>query len=212
MVGKTDDEQVEDIKRWWEKNGKFAIVLLVAVVASVGGGRAWQDYKQAKGESASVVFDQMLESLRSESADKVGEAAGVLIEKHADTQYAVMSALALVRVESEKGEYDSALQRLNWALENADTEALKHVVRIRLARLQVSMGKQDDALQIVAAVQDKQAFAPLYSVVKGDAHYAGGDSVAAIAAYQEALGSTTLAPQLRNLVQMKLDDLGAGDA
>lgn len=212
MVDKTDDEQVEDLKRWWEKNGKFVIILLITVVASVVGGRAWQDFQSSKNETASAVFDQVLDSMRAEKPDELAQSAGDLISKHADTQYAVMAALALAKNEVEKGELESAQQRLSWALENAESEDLKHVVRIRLARLQVGMGQHDASLKLVASVVDKHAFDALYAIVSGDAHFAGGNSTAAIESYQQAVKDTALAPQLRSAVQMKLDDLGAGEA
>ena len=211
MVDKTDDEQLEDLKRWWEKNGKFIILLLIVVISSVVGGKSWQSYKDAKNESASVSFDQMLQALQTDKADEVAVKAGEVIDKHADTQYAVMSALSLAKTEIEKGELDSASQRLNWALETAADEQLKHIIRIRLARVMIAQGQNDAALQAIAAFSEAGKFSALYAIVRGDAQFAKGEKESAVKAYQEAIKNTALAPQMRSMVQMKLEDLGAGE-
>jgi predicted negative regulator of RcsB-dependent stress response len=212
MVGKTDDEQVEDLKRWWEKNGKFVILLLIAVIASVVGGRTWNDYKSGKSEAASAVFDNMVSAIREQDVEKIEQFGGDVIAKHADSQYAVMSALALAKTDIEKQEFDSALQRLEWALANASTAELQHVIRIRLARLQVGTDKADAALQLINSVEDPQAFKSMYAVIKGDALFAKGDKTAAVVEWQQAIEDSSLSPQLKNFVQMKLDDAGAGKA
>ncbi|MDH5694585.1 MAG: tetratricopeptide repeat protein [Gammaproteobacteria bacterium] len=206
-MSKTDEEQIEDLKKWWEKNGKFVIILLLAVVCGVVGGRAWNNYQDGLKANASSLYDQMMEAVQGGNKEAALTAGGRLVESYSESAYAVLAALNLAKLEVEKGDTQSARTRLSWAIDKAQMDSLKHVARLRLTQLLLDANELDQALS-QTAVPDAGEFASAYSALKGDIYSKQGKLGEARIAYQQALERTDLAPQLRRTVQMKLDDLG----
>ena len=67
----TEEEQIASIKRWWEANGKFVIIGLIVVVATVIGTRAWQNFEMSALTKASAQFDLMMQELEQGREDSV---------------------------------------------------------------------------------------------------------------------------------------------
>jgi predicted negative regulator of RcsB-dependent stress response len=66
--------------------------------------------------------------------------------------------------------------------DSKDSE-LRHVARLRLARVQIDQGKPDDAISTLAAAEPGR-FAVRYHEVRGDALYAKNDAAGAVREYQ----------------------------
>jgi len=204
---RTEDDQIDAIKRWWEKNGKFLIIGLIFIFAGVVGGGVWKDYKQTAQFSVSNEFDVMMQELRDEKMDAALKRGGQLVDKHKDSHYAIMASLAMAKIEVEKGNLDAAKLRLTWALDNNDKPSIEHIIRLRLIRVLIATGKLDEALTL--AMQGNMSdFASEYSIIKGDIYRAQGESEQARNAYRLAIQSDGATPQTKQLVQLKLDDLG----
>lgn len=207
MVGKTDQEQIEDLKQWWEKHGKVILVGVVFLISGVIGGQVWMDFQESSKARVSGEFSLVMQELQNGDADAAAQRASALIEKNSESSYASLAALALAKVEVEKGELDNAQLRLQWAAEHSELAALKAVAKLRLAKVMLAQGEIDAALaQLDGNVP--ASFNAAYAVARGDAYAQKGDTAAARTAYQSALDDKELATQLRGLVQMKLDSLG----
>jgi len=211
VAHKTEEEQVEDLKRWWEKNGKFVIIAGIVIVASLVGRQAWNNFQVASLSKASAQYQTLMEELNNNQIDSVVQRAQTLEQSSADLIYSVLAALAAAKAHVEKGDNQAAAEQLQWALENAKTDKLKHIVRIRLAKVLIAQGKLDEALTH-ATFPQQGVFSSQYSVVKGDIYTKKSEIGSAKTAYQAALNDTSLGQQMRNFVQVKLDDLGgSGD-
>ena len=46
----TDDQEVEELKRWWNENGKTVVAGLVLGLGGVFGWTTWQGYSQTRAE------------------------------------------------------------------------------------------------------------------------------------------------------------------
>jgi len=84
---------------------------------------------------------------------------------------------------------------------------LKHIARLRLARLLIDQGKPDDAISTLAA-DTPGAFASRYHEVRGDAYAAKQDVKDAVTEYKAALDSSDLGNSDIALLELKLADLG----
>lgn len=208
---KTEEEQVEALKRWWEKNGKFVIIGGIVVVAGVVGGKAWKDFQVTTAGKVSAQFDLMLKELESGEWDSAKQRGTEIIENNKDLQYATLAAMAMAKVHVEKGENDQAFQQLSWALSSTADEKLQHIIRLRLAKVLIAQGKLDQAMTH-ATYPNTGGFASQYAIVKGDIYYKKGEFESAKTAYKSALSDSKLGGQLRNFVQLKLDDLGGDDS
>lgn len=203
----TDDEQLEDLKRWWKQNGRSVTTGLVIGLTVILGVRAWIDYQERQRLSASAEYDQLSAEFAQGNADAVLRRGNYLIENYARTPYAVLAALTLAKVHADRGDLPAARERWQWVIDKAKAPELVHVARLRLARVLAAEGETAGALKLLEEA-DAGAFAASYDELKGDLYVAMNEPDKARAAYQKAMtelesgvGSETL--------QMKFDDLGA---
>lgn len=208
---RTDEEQVEALKRWWEANGKLVILAGIFFVAVVVGGRVWMDFKETAMAKASAEYDLMLDEMLNEKVDDALRRGSMLMEQHADAPYAAMAALAMAKMEVEKGDLNSARLRLNWVLEHKTLDNLDHVARTRLVRILIEEGKLDEALT-QASVADMGTFSAEYSMLRGDIYRAQGKKDMAISAYKMAMDSAEVSPQTKSVLKLKLADLGEANS
>ena len=62
---RTEEEQVEALRRWWEENGRSTIVAIVVALAAGFGWQAWKGYNQDNIEGASNIYQSLLQSINS---------------------------------------------------------------------------------------------------------------------------------------------------
>ena len=129
----SDEELVELIQRSWERYG---VSLVVGVVLALGGVLGWRSYEAHEvetAEAASTAFYRYQQArAEGRDADAALEAAR-LTEAHGDTAYALFLALGNARDAVDAGDLTAAKAALESGLTLAPTEALKDVVRLRLA-------------------------------------------------------------------------------
>ena len=64
---RTEEEQIEALKRWWSENGKSIVIGIALAGASVFGWRAWQDQQQAE-HTGEVLFQEWCKPQACEEA------------------------------------------------------------------------------------------------------------------------------------------------
>jgi predicted negative regulator of RcsB-dependent stress response len=201
----SDEEQVAALKQWWDKNGTTLIIALVIFLAGVLGFRSWQDYKMSQAESASVIYQQMSALLES-SPDKAMEVGLRIVAEYPSSGYASMASLAMARLALQKGEPGAAAAHFRSVMESASTSELKQIARLRLARVLLTQGKSDEAMNILNAAEAGN-FRAAYDEVRGDIYLAQGNRQEARNAYANALDGYENLSSKRELLQMKIDDL-----
>lgn len=206
-VYRTDEERIEVIKAWWEKNGKFLVVAVIVIVSTVVGSRVWMNFKQAEAGRASAQYDLMLEEMDAGKADSALQRGATIVEQNSGSEYAVLAALAMAKMEVEKNDLNNARLHLQWTIDHASLDEIKHVARLRLARVQLADGKLDEALSLASTV-DTGAFAGEYDFLRGEVYLAKGQTDQARTAYEAAMKSETLGGQTKSIIRLKLDDLG----
>ena len=56
---RTEEEQVEVLKKWFGENGVSLVVSIVLVLAVVFGYRTWETQTRESGETASVMYENL---------------------------------------------------------------------------------------------------------------------------------------------------------
>ena len=67
-VYKTEEEQVEAIKKWWNENGKSIIVGIVVGITAIFGWRGYEARTATEAKAASILYEQLI--LASRKGDK----------------------------------------------------------------------------------------------------------------------------------------------
>lgn len=219
MAYDTDEEQIEALKNWWDENGTTIIVGIVLVLAVLFGTRYWDSSRLAMAEAASNVYMQILNQVQSDTDLEVDDAElNAALALHTQLKddfsasiYSRYSALMMARLYVQNGDLAGAAAELNWILENPKLgifqsipEELILTTRARLARVVLSQGDAQAALDLLAAVE-AGAFAGNYAEIRGDAYTALGRIDDARQAYQQALDLGVNA----EIVALKLNDISS---
>jgi predicted negative regulator of RcsB-dependent stress response len=202
-----EQEQLDAIKGWWNDNGKLVILALVAVAVGLAAFQGWRYYRAQQSERAAALFQQLEGAERANDPKRVREIAAQIRDKQASTQYAALAALSAAKASVSTGEIEDAKKNLEWVVERAKDEDLKDVARLRLAGVLLDEKKYDDALRVLSA-KSGEAYAGLYSDLRGDVLAAAGKPAEARAAYRAALDKSDPNSTYRRLIEIKLDALG----
>jgi len=201
----TEDEQVEDLKRWWKENGKAVIVGVVLGFSAILGTRMYLNHLETQRYEASIAYEGM-NMARQQQPEVMFTRGEQIVEKYPDTPYAAMASLALAKFHVDKGELAAARNRLQWVIEHESQPDIVHVARQNLARVLLAEGKPDQALALLADV-DMEVYTTVYQELRGDIYVSKKQPEQARTAYAAALEAMD-ANDDRQILQMKLDDLG----
>ncbi len=189
----SDEEQLENLKKWWREYG---IITLSIISISVGGYFGLIFYKENQREQsvvASSKYQDMLNISLVSPGKKIGATQQKLIEKitaelklsSESSQYSVYSALMMAKLYVEKNDLDKAAKELGWALSRSEEE-LAPIIKLRLARVEASRGNIDLALSMIKDETSK-SMTSAYSEAQGDFHMLTEDEVSAYDYYTLAL-------------------------
>ncbi|MHB0776249.1 YfgM family protein [Halomonas sp. WWR20] len=213
---RSEEEQLDAIKRWWKDNGKSLIAGVIIACIGVFAWKAWQNYQQNQAEAASQRYQQLLTLVGqgTDDADVLEQAASLaetLNNEHGGTLYADLAGLIEARAAVDSGDLGAARSTLEVLIERSERPYVQGLARLGLARLQVAEGDADTALTTLdTAIPD--ALGAQRADVRGDAYTALNRPDDARQAYQESLSLSQSTGQPIYGVQLKLDNLGTKDA
>lgn len=202
----TDEERIAQLKDWWAENGRFIIAGGALGFMAIFGWRGWQGHVEEQNRLSSALYQQRLGAGADDELQETTEKR--LMEEFGATPYAAFSALLRAQEAVEQDDYATAATQLQWVLDNNDSEELRHIARLRLARLLLAQDDGDAAWGLLQDVAYGE-FAALYEELRGDILLHLNDVAAAEEAYRQAL-STSQAQAAKEVLQMKLDNLGPG--
>lgn len=203
-----EQEQLDTLKAWWKDNGNFVLGALLVVVVAMGGWRGWQYYQNKQSAEAATLYAEFTRQLESNDAKRVNDAAAAVMEKFSGTAYASRAALMAAQVNESGKDIARAKTQLQWVIDHAGEATLKDVARLRLAAILLDEKAYDGAMKLLNAAHP-DSFNGLYADLKGDVLSAQGKTEEARTAYKLAFEKTDAKSMYRNLIQMKMDALGA---
>ena len=217
---RTEEEQIEAIKNWWNDNGKGIVAaVVVGVVASVGW-QWWQGSQVDKSERASLVYNELIElSANSELSPaqrvRVDELAATLKEDFGGTGYAKLADLVIAAELVERGEAQRAYVTLE-ALENdvASDPTLYGLVKLRRARLQATVNDAQSALATLETLVQGE-YAALARMAMSDIELNEGNYESALTQLNLALAlneDLTRTPEIQDRVAYLESRIGSASA
>jgi predicted negative regulator of RcsB-dependent stress response len=201
-------DQWEVVKGWLKENTPWIIAGVLIGGGLLYGWQWWQGRVTARAQTAAARYSDVLDALSRNDRARADQLAETLKKDYEETPYVDQAQLVLARADVESGQLEQAASRLSAIVANSKDEELRNVARLRLARVQLTQGKPDEALATLAK-GEAGAFAPAFEEVKGDAFLAKGDRAGALAAYRKAADVTEPALVDQGLLQLKINDLAA---
>ncbi|MBA34040.1 MAG: hypothetical protein CMI14_01260 [Oleispira sp.] len=210
---RTEEEQVEAIKNWWNENGKSLIITVVVVLAGYFGWNGYQENQRVQGEAAASIYEQLMSKAtkplsEQTEADKIEleTVAAQLKTEYPDSLYAQFAGLYLAKFAIEANDFDAASTELSALVEAKQVGPVTYLAQVRLARVFVQQNKLDEALALVATTPE-ESFTVQYEETKGDILFAKGELVSARDAYQSARAAAMALGINTQVLQRKIDDL-----
>lgn len=202
----TDEEQVERLKRMWDKYGNiFSSIILVGAMAIVGW-QWWQKHVAKVSFQASAIYEQLLTSASKQDETGVTAHAANLKKNYAKSPYADIAALTLSKQLVDEKQYAKASEQLQWVIDNGKHKALQQIARLRLARILLSQKQYEKGLTTLSKMTDS-AFEPMAAELRGDLFLSQGKREQARMAYTKALLNVPEKTLAHALIQMKLNDI-----
>ncbi|TYK67384.1 YfgM family protein [Colwellia echini] len=202
-IYQTEEQQVEAIKGYWQRNGN---TIIAGLVLGFGGFIGFNVYQDNKFEQQLMLSDNY-QSIIDESADDSdafvtqGEK---FISENPDSSYASLTALALAKKSASHKDWVAVQKQLTTAINTAPTDGIKAIASLRLARVQVQLEQYSEALATLNS-NLPESFTAAIEEIKGDAYLLQGKTDLARNAYQAAIAADGLATS--PALQIKLDDL-----
>ncbi|MGE6661767.1 YfgM family protein [Pseudomonas sp. NPDC077408] len=213
MTSGTEEEQLAQIKEWWQRNGKPLLMGGALALVLVFGWQFWQKHQLNQAQSASTIYQQLLNAALEEGKADTAEVSrlGNLLQKEfAGSHYAQYGSLFVAKVAVESGRLDEAATELQAVLDKPSDKTLEELARQRLARILAAQDKAEEGLALLEG-DAVEAFAASREELRGDLLVKLERPDEAHAAYSKAKELLSQDAAIGGL-QLKLDDLARGEA
>ncbi|MAM88157.1 MAG: hypothetical protein CME36_12715 [unclassified Hahellaceae] len=207
MVDRSDDEQLDALKQWWQANGTSLIVGVILAIAAIFGFKAWQNNQLQQEAESSLKYQQLVEaaaadqqsaflkaqqskaegddSASTDDADTARFLAKELKEATSIKGYELLADLYLSRSHFSASELDEAHKQLIGTLEQTESESLKRIIQARLARVEMAQEKYEAALARLDVPKD-DVFYTYFQELRGDIYKLTQKPELALEAYRNA--------------------------
>ena len=195
----SEKEQIEQFRSWWSEYGAYVIGGIVIGAGLLFGINYYQSTKLQAQLDASTAYETLIVQVVDGDLDEAEATANEIATLYSDTSYVGQAGLAMARLYMDKNRDQDAATALLAIVDGKADEQIKHVARLRLARIYLYQEKAADVVDLLAD-QDSEAFAAAYGELRGDAYTALGRIAEAQDEYQKVL----LNPLSRDTVDQQL--------
>ena len=202
----TEEEQLESIKKWWQRNGNIVTICLSVVLLCVAGYRYMHWHQDKITQQASITYERMMMEFSNHNNKAVRSYANELIKDYDKSVYADVAHLTLAKLYIAKDNLDKAKSELQFVAEKSKMTSLKQIAKIRIARILAADKAYSDALKELSSVEDK-VYLPVINELKGDIYGATGQFQEAISSYRLAIDEVKNNGMGNLFLEMKTNEL-----
>ena len=199
QVDNTEEEQVQQIKKWWNSNGKQIIAGAVIGLAGILGWNTYSDYQDKQSLNArNLYLSYASDSNNLGAYDK-------LTTDFSSSSYSDQAILLMAKYLFDAGSYTQALGVIEPLINNRNS-VIATTAALRAASIYLQLGQHEQALSILREQSDDVFLGLIYNLM-GDIYLDLGNHVEAQNHYSLAIANVTENSNLTQLIQIKLDDL-----
>ncbi len=201
-----EQEQLDEFKAWWKKNGSMLTNLILAALVAYSAWQGYHYFQNKKAVEASGLYQALVVTDLAKTAEIKAQSAK-LMESFDGTPYAGRAAVFAAKANFAANDSKSAKSQLEWAIKNAKESAVQAVAGLQLAGILFEEKNYDEAQKVLTAITDK-GFEGLKANLQGDILLAQGRNAEAKKAYQAALENLDSQGRMHQYTQQKLESLG----
>jgi predicted negative regulator of RcsB-dependent stress response len=202
-----EQEQLDEFKAWWNKNGKLATNIVLAALVAYSAWTGFNYFQQKKAVEASELFQHLVQLDSSKMGD-IKSLSSQLMEGFSGTPYAGRAAVFSAKNNYAANDSKSAKAQLEWAIANAKESSVKAIASLQLASILLEEKNYDGAQKVLSSDIDK-GYDGLKQGLLGDVYLAQGKQDQAKKAYASALDNLDAEGRLHQYTQQKLEALGS---
>jgi predicted negative regulator of RcsB-dependent stress response len=203
----SEREQLDEIRKWWNANGKAILVGLTLGLAALFGYRYWQGVQESTAESASINYQHFLQIAAAGPSDEARTTAKAIMEGYQNSVYARLTALLLARLEVDDQKLAAAKPALQWVIDHGKNSELAAIARSRLAQVLLAEGDAKAAMTEISKLP-KQGEQTLFAEIRGDIFAALNQRADALAMYTQAIAEVSAVGGEVGYLEIKRDALG----
>jgi predicted negative regulator of RcsB-dependent stress response len=202
----TEEEQLENIKKWWKRYGNIITIIFSLILLSIAGYRYMHWHQDKLTQQASMTYENMMVAFSHQNIKAVRSYANELIKDYGNTVYADVAHMTLAKIYVSKNKLEQAKGELQSVAAKSNMTALKQIAKIRIARLLAAEKSYTDALKELSSVDD-ETYLPVINELKGDIYGATGQYEQAITSYRLAINEVKNNGMGNLFLEMKTNEL-----
>jgi predicted negative regulator of RcsB-dependent stress response len=203
-----EQEQLEELKHFWNKWGTPITWLLIVVFGSFAAWNGYKFWQTRQAQQATALLEAVELAAQGGDMARVEQAFGDISKGYAGTTQAGQAGLLAAKALADAGKWDAAKAALTWVGANAADPGYAALGRLRLAGVLVQAKDYDAALAQLSGSFPPE-FAALVADRKGDVLALQSKPQEAVAEYRKAYEAMDARETYRRLVEAKLNALGA---
>lgn len=179
-----EQEQMENLRAFWERWGKWITAALMIGVIAVLGWKGFGYYQVKQSEKASQTYEAYATALQKK--DPGTEATLATLQKDfAKSRYTALATLDAANAAIVDKQWDKAQAALQWLVSNGTLEN-QAVARLQLADVLAQMAKNDEALKTLETIPTPE-FTAAFANKKADVYLLMNDNAKARESVQAAI-------------------------
>lgn len=202
-----EQEQLDELKAFWNRFGNLITWSLIAVLAGFAGWNGYHYWQRSQSAQAAALYDEVDRAAKAGDAVKIERAFSDMKDKFSSTIFAQQAGLLAAKTLFDKGNVDASKAALTWVAEHSSEDGYQPVARLRLASVLLESKAYDQAMQQLSGSFPKE-FEPLVADRKGDVFALQSKKAEAIAQYKLAYTGLDERDDYRRIVEIKLNSLG----
>lgn len=180
-----EQQELDNLKHFWHRGGKWLLVLLVAAALAYLGSVLYKSHLNAQNQDAAALAYQFVEKSSKKDATATADLKK-LQEQYGKTFGAAEATLMAAAQVFDEQKYDQAEKHLLWVQKNNPDVFIQALSNQRLAVVKLQQKQYDEALKYADASVPTEMQSMMLET-KGDILTAKGDKAKAKEAYAAAL-------------------------
>lgn len=202
----TEAEQMELIKKGWQRYGAAVMWGLSIVLLAMSAWKYWHWHQEKVLQQASARYEQLMTAVATQEDKQIQSYARSLITEHKKTVYATAALLTLAKQAVDSADYQAARTFLTTAIATSRHQPFTDIAKLRLARLWMADHAYQKALDVLSTV-DEAMYGPRLNELRGDIQLALHATEKAKQAYQRAITQCEAHGMSHGLLDYKLSSI-----